>query len=228
MWSNVRVNMKVEGYKFSALSFSAVHPARYYVRCEDGAFHHVVAADVVKKLQRKLVTWLNKDYYDEIRLTAGKPIKNESNSEKVLRQRLVRFFMNRDTDYKEKNVVRSFNTTNSFQETESYILTGKSAEIIDGAAKSIRDFHGDIRDYAQGISEVYGIEVEKVKKYITDRFHGQKLAVKREYHDGLKAVIKRLLQYYNPKNSLFEAYFVPKVKGKNVKYELVDAKFNRK
>ena len=220
--------MQIDGYRHSGVSFSAIHPARYYVKCEDGNFHRAVSGEVVRTLQRKLVTWLNKDYYDEIRLTNGKPAKNETAGEKAIRERLVKFFVNRDSDYREKNIVRSFNTTNLFRETESYILTGKSAEIIDGAAKSIRDFNGDLRDRAEGLSEVYGIEVDKVKKYLSDRAAGQKLAVKREYHDGLKTVINRLLQHYNPKNTPFEAYFIPKVKGKSVKYELVDAKLNYK
>ena len=122
--------MKIESSRNSILSFQAVHPTRYYVRCEDGTFHHVVNSDVVKTLQRKLVTWLNKDYHDTIRLTTGKPVKNESVGEKTIRERIVRFFRNRDIDYREKNIVRSFNTTNVLRETESYILTGKSANII--------------------------------------------------------------------------------------------------
>lgn len=220
--------MQIEGSRNSTLSFQAVHPARYYVKCEDGKFHHVVNSDVVKTLQRKLVTWLNKDYHDTIRLTTGKPAKNESVGEKTVRERIVRFFRNRDIDYREKNIVRSFNTTNVLRETESYILTGKSANIIDSAAKSIRDFNSDIKSRAEGLSEVYGIELNKVKKYIHDKASWQKSAVKREYHDGLKTIINRLLGYNDPKNSLLELYFVPKVKGKNVKYELVDAKLNHK
>lgn len=220
--------MQIDGLKNSAMSFQAIHPARYYVRCEDGRFHHAVSGDVVKTLQRKIVAWLNKDYNDEIRLTTGKPVKKESIGEKAIRERLVRFFINRDTDYRTKRVVRSFNTTNSLRETESYILTGKSAEIVENEAQSIRNFHGDIRDRAEGISEYYGIEVDKVKKYISDKAESQEMAVKRGYHDNLKKLINKFLQMFDPKNSLFEVYFIPKVKGKNVKYELVDAKLNHK
>ena len=220
--------MQIKSYGNSTLSFQAVHPARYYVRCEDGLFHHAVNSDVVKTLQRKLVTWLNKDYYDTIRLTTGKPVKNGSAGEKAIRERIVRFFRNRDVDYREKNIVRSFNTTNALRETESFILTGNSANIIDSAAKSIRNFNSELRNRAEGLSEVYGIEVHKVKKYVHDKASWEKSAVKREYHDGLKTIINRLLGHNDPKNSLLELYFVPKVKGKNVKYELVDAKLNHK
>lgn len=229
LWSKIGVYMKIDGNQNnSALSFSAIHPARFYVKCEDGEFHRVVSHKVIKSLRRKTVTWLNKDYYDEIRLTNGESIKKESVKDKALRERLVRFFVNRDPDYREKNIVRSFTTTNGFREPELYILTGKSAEIVDNAAKKIENFHSDLKERAEILSDGYGIELEKVKKYITDRSVFQQNAIKRNYHDSLKDTIENILKVFDPKNSLFEAYFVPHAKGKNITYELVDAKFNRK
>lgn len=221
--------MKIDGFQTnSALSFKAIHPTKFYVRCEDGKFHKVVDEDVIKLLRRKIVTQLNKDYYDKIRLTEGKPVKKEAESEKSMRERLVRFFVNRDADYRENNIVRSFSTTDIYDEPEVFILTGKSTEIVNNEAKHFEDFHSDLRERAALLSDSYGIEVEKVKKYISDRSSYEKNAIARQYYDVLSSKIKKILKRFDPNNSLFEAFFVAKVKGKNVKYELVDAKFNHK
>lgn len=221
--------MKIDGVQYSSSpSFGSIHPVRFYVKCEDGEFHQVVSGKVIKSLRRKLVTWLNKDYYDEIRLTESKSVKKESKNEKSLRERLVRFFVNRNSDYREKNIVRSFSTTNRYREPEVYILTGKSTELVDNAAKPFENFHSDIKERAEFLSDSYGIEVEKVKKYISAQSSVQKNIVAKQYYDVLSKTIKKILAEFDPKNSLFEVFFVPSVKGKNVKYELVNATFNHK
>ena len=205
-------------------SFGAIHPSKYYLKCEDGTFQEVVSSKVIKTLQRKLIVWLNKAHNDSLRV--AQPAKKDA--DKNIRERLVRFFVNRDKDYRTKSYARSFFTTNRQKRNKAYILTGRSAEIVENAAKPIEKHHSDLKERAGIISDYNGIDFKEAKEYISKHSELERIAIIRDYHNKVRSTINKLLREYNPDNSLFEAYFVPHIKGKNIKYELVDAKFNGK
>ncbi len=206
-------------------AFCAVHPAKYYLKCEDGQFHEVLSSKVIKSLQRKLVVWLNKTHNDSLR--SIQPI-HKTDVDKNIRERVVRFFINRDKDYRAKSYVRSFYTTNKERKTEAYILTGKSADIVEDAAKPIEMLHSYLKERAGVISDYNCIDLKEAKEFITKQAEVERMAVLRHYHNKAKFAIRRILQTIQPENSLFEAYFKPHPSGSSIKYELVDAKFNGK
>src|SRR5574344_1317932 len=191
-------------------SFGAIHPSKYFLKCEDGSNVEITSGELLKTLQRKLVGWLNKLHNDATNIMNGKSpktLKSEKPEEKALRERLVRFFLNHDNDYANTRVVRSYYPMNYAEKGKQFILTGHSIHFVDDAAKPIGQVKGDIRAKAEILSEYYGIGNTKAKNYV----HG-------EQDFDLKLAQKH---YYES----VEAYFTPKFKGKKIKYELVDAYF---
>lgn len=216
----------ISAYKTQNLpqtSFGAIHPTKYYVKLDDGAYHEVRSQKLIKSLQRKIITWLNKDYN-----SAQKNQKQtkETPQSKALRERIVRFFNNRDTDYKKRPYTRSFYHTNSLGYVDTYILTGKSAEIVENAAKPIEDVNRSIKNRADAIADFAGMDYTTAKKFATNESEWERMIAARMYHDKARATIRNILSRYSPENSRFDAFFVPHTKGNKISYELVDAKFD--
>ena len=228
--------MKVDKFSTPARSnakpyFGAVHPAKYYVKCEDGVFREVPSAKTIKRLQRKLVGWLNKLHHDNNRVMNGETprvIKSETPQEKSLRERLVRFFINRDKDYAQRNVVNSFYETVSSDRVNSYIFTGDSVDVIQDVAKPLGQIRGDIRERKNILSMYHGVDFDQADKYLPAKVTREEKHASHNYFNKVKNFITRIFSNPNARvqHSVFEAYFVPHLKGKNIKYELVDAKFN--
>lgn len=234
--------MKVNGLGFQTSSyntnnntetptFTALHQSRYFLKCESGEFQEITSSKVIKGLQRKLVTWLNKLHNDSTKIMQGKTPKNlksESLEEKTLRERLIRFFLNNDRDYFKHKVVRSFYTTDRNGAQKSYILTGDSISIVDEAAKPIGKKRGIIKHKTNVISEYYGIDIEKAKTYISEKEVLDVMEATRNYHNSVENAVNNILAKNRAEDTIFDAYFVPRQKGKNLVPELVDAKFVKK
>lgn len=228
--------MKVDNFSINTQSsvkpsFGAVHPAKYYIKCQDGVFREVSTAKTVKSLQRKLVTWLNKLHHDSKRIVNGEAprvIKSETEKDKTLRERLVRFFTNRDKDYAERNVVNSFYENLEDGNINSYIFTGNSIDVIQNVAKPLGQIRGDIRERKNILTMYHGVDFNQADKYLPSAMVNDESIASKNYFNKVKNFIKKVFSNPNSQsvNSLFEAYFIPHIKGKNIKYELVDAKFN--
>ncbi|MBD5402972.1 hypothetical protein HDR58_09305 [bacterium] len=210
-------------------SFTAIHPARYFVKNGRGDYEEVACSKKIRTLQRKLISWLNRNYNDNLRALDGKPkkqIKNETTNDKSMRERLVKFFMNRDSDYNQRRVVRSFYTTNSLREQEAYILTGNSIDIVDEAAKPIGQIRRELNSRKEYIKSYYKISDKEAQKYLSAEDIMAETRVGWAYHDTVKRTIREILSIFNPNNSHFDAYFESEQKGNSIIYKLVDAKFN--
>lgn len=216
-------NISTYNTQMQKTSFGAIHPAKYYVKMEDGYYHEVRSQKLIKSLQRKIITWLNKDYNSSQK--GQKPTK-ETPASKALRERIVRFFNNRDTDYKKRPYTRSFYHTNSLGYVDTYILTGKSADIVENAAKPIEHVNRSIKQRADAIADFVGMDYSNAKKLSSKESEMELMIASRMYHDKARAAIRDILSKYSPENSRFDAFFVPHQKGKSVTYELVDAKFD--
>ncbi len=208
--------------------FGAVHPSKYFVKNQDGKYVEVKSVELVKTLQRKLIGWLNKQHNDNLNIVSGRAasVKPVNASEKPLFSRLVRFFINRDEDYKKNPIARSFYDLNRQKGAESYILTGHSISIVEDAAKPIRNVKRDIKVDSNEISDTYGLDLDKTKRFVSENSNIALLEATKTYFHSAKSVIRRVLQKFDKKNSVFEAYFTPVIKGKKVKYELENATFN--
>ncbi|MBQ8458590.1 hypothetical protein IJ541_00645 [bacterium] len=209
-------------------SFGAVHPVRYFVKSEtDGGFHQVTELEILKTLQRKIVTWLNKDYNDAQRRKKGLSVRiPKVDKDKPIRERIVRFFKNRVPDYLKRNQVHAFRKTNSLGEIESYLLSGKTVDMAADCAKPICFARHSAKERFDLIADSFGIDLKKAQEAImADRDRDLKFA-KAQYIEDLYSRIKQCLLSTDINNSHFDAYFVPLSKGGKTKYELVDAKFN--
>lgn len=204
-------------------SFGAIHPTKYYVKLDDGAYHEVRSQKLIKSLQRKIITWLNKDYNSAQK---SKKQAKETAQSKALRERIVRFFNNRDSDYRKRPYTRSFYHTNSLGYVDTYILTGKSAEIVENAAKPIEDINRNIKNRADAIADFAGMDYTTAKKFAANESEWERMVAARMYHDKARTTIRNILSRYSPENSRFDAFFVPHTKGNKISYELVDAKFD--
>lgn len=210
-------------------SFKAVHPARYFIKCEDGEFHKATLPKTVKSLQRKIITWLNKEFYaSEKRINgiAPKTVK-ENEIDQKLRERLVKFFLGNDRDYKERQIAKSFYSTNKYNEQSAIILTGESTDILEEAVKPLGQVRKEIKTKKDLISHYYKVTIEEAKKYLSAKDYSDELGAKKSFHEDVKKQLSKILSVYSPKNTCFDAYFEPRINGKKVSYELVDAKFHK-
>lgn len=222
--------MKVESVgnnrNINQQTFGSIHPVRYFMKCENGEYVQVKSPKVIKTIQRKLVTWLNKFHNESANGTKVKTKKTESEQDKSLRERLVRFFVNHDWDYRQNKIVRSFYHSEHQGETMPYIITGQTTGYVDDAAKSIERKYADIKDKADIISEYYGIPLDEAKQYLPKSDSSELSKVKKNYCKTIANVIKNILRQKNPSDKTLNAYFTPHIKGKNIKYELTNATFD--
>lgn len=211
-------------------SFTSVHPTVYFVRNQDGKYVQVTAKDTVKTLQRKIITWLNKAYNDANNVRNGKvpkSSKSESNEDKILKMKLVRFFQMNDPDYAKKPFVRSYYTENQNGRMYSFILSGPSCDLVEAAAKPIGQARGAIKTKKDNIKSYFGIDEQKAKSYISKSDVNSISEAAKNYRSDAEKIIRNLLAQNRPKDMRFEAYFVPYMKGKEVKYTLSGAYLKR-
>lgn len=213
------------------ITFGAVHPVRYFIKCEDGSFHKVIESSCVKSLQRKLIGWLNQSLIAQNKISQGavvKRVKNVSSEQKSLSDRFVRFITANDGDYAANKVARSFYTENSLKEAQSYIITGDTSQMVDEAAKPIGRARRDIKGKRDIIKHFYGISENEARSYVPHQDKQKEIQAVQDFNAIVKEIIHGILNKHDPKNSLLDVFFVPHInKGKSIDYEVVNAKFNR-
>ncbi len=207
-------------------SFGAIHPTRYLIKNENGIFEQTADGELIKKLQRTIVGWLNKNVNDYNLRRQGKTPKAEAAPTKALRERLVRFCVNNDRDYSSRRLVRSFYADRPGGGVDSYIFSGNSIDIIDDVAKPIGQLRAAIVARTNVLRKEYGIKPENMKNYLVQEEEALSRAQSDYYHTIFDAV-RNAIQPNKPENSVFDLFFTPVKKGKKVDYQLVNADFKR-
>lgn len=209
-------------YNDRKISFKAIHPCRYFIKDSHNQLVQVVSMDQIKILQRKLISMLNKGDKDTFR-KSSKVLKSSSSDSNAIRERLVKFFKNNDRDYFNRNVVRSF-YFQSPNGAKSFIVSGNLVDFIDNVAKPIGKKKNMINQKLDKISDYYGINKEQAKSYLQGSLMELK-EVTGQYQNAVASAINKNLAKNNPEDKIFDAYFVPVVKGKKVDYQLFHADF---
>ena len=205
------------------VSFCSVHPARFFVKRENGEYFQITSKESSDKFRKYLSKLLSYDY--NIQYSSNK-YKKESAEQKSIRERLVRFFKNRDIDYKNKNIASSFLRINSQNEAEVYILTGNTATIMKNAANEIVNVQHRANERTEAIMSNFQINYNKARSMIKEEINTQVSYAKSTYFHKVWDEIRKILNLNDIKNSRFDAYFEPYKSGSKIKYRLVDAKFN--
>jgi hypothetical protein len=211
------------------INFGSIHPTRYFVKWDDGYYYQATTSDIIKKLQRQVVSLLNKNINNKRRgiQPPAKPSKAWK-KKNALVERLSAFFARRDSDYARHNEVRAFSRYNDNHKPDSYILSGRHIVITEDEAKKIGRVQRKTNEQAEMISDNLGISYEEAKKNINPETMAEIRVVKADYFDNVEAQIRQVLATHDSANSPFDAYFVAKKKGDEYIYELVDAKINGK
>ena len=204
-------------------SFEAIHPVRYFLKDEYGAAKQIRDGKVIKLLQRRLITWLNKPSNNAIRRSQGKAPRAESAINRDLGQRFIRFFFNNDKDYSSKMLARSFYLDRAHGETDAYIFTGQSADIIDANAQKIVQAKSSINDKIGMICDQYGVSAEKAKSMFLGQDDVVLSDARRNYFHTIKEILGKRLAENNLKDTVLDVYYVPIKKGKNIDYRLENA-----
>lgn len=218
-------NFNSTNYNNRNVNFKSIHYCRYFVKESDGQFRQVMSMEQTKMLQRKLISMLNKGL-EEVKSSKSKIKKSSKTSSaqlKEVKDRLVRFFMNNDSDYSNKQVVRSF-YSESLKSPKSYILSGDMVDFVDKAAKPIGKKKNLINQQLDKISEHYGISKDHAKSYLQGSMMELR-GVTGEYQTSVSNAIGKELLKNNPNDKMFDAYFVPVIKGNKIDYQLFHANF---
>lgn len=215
-------------YSYAKPSFTAVHPARYFIFDDDaGNWVRVESHDLIRTLQRKLITYLN--YAHNLsQKPAGAKVKPESDLDKTLRERLVRFFKNRDKDYRHRNIARSVYDKTYSGNLNPYILTGNTVDVANENGKMIGEAKKFIRDKINYAKHQLNMTESEAKDTLTSGDLYYRKDASNTYYKNIRSYISSVLKSGNPENSVFEAFFVPRKKGKRTSYELVHATMNGK
>ncbi len=212
----------------SSPSFKAVHPTRYFLRLDNGSFVQVTDGNLIRTLQRRLITWLNKSEILWHQTPANKPLTKASEKEHSLKVRLIRFFMSNDVDYSQKRVVKSFYSDNRHTNTtDSYIFSGHQTEILDTYAKPIGRLKADIKNKIAVVCEENFLTPQEAKLKLSGKEDNDLMSAKINYYDTINKYLSRNDVKANPRNTIFDAYFVPVKKGKKADYQLYNAEFKR-
>ena len=221
-------NYQVMSVKRQNPSFKAIHPSVYFIRCADGQFRRPTNPNVIKLLQRKIISWLNKPMNDTRRITDGKGLrvnKSETSLEKSMKERLVRFFMSNDKDYFTRREVRSvYITPIEGGKVSPYILTGSTVDMA-GDGKSIGKIHGKIRESRDFIMDYYGATAEQARSYVSASDARSLSMAKADYHKQSEECVRKLMKDGTVDKSVMEFFFEPVItpKSKKVsKYNLVN------
>jgi hypothetical protein len=209
-------------------SFCAVHPARMFVRTEGGEFQEVTSRITVDRLRRQVSKMLNRRYNQSAKNAghcSSKP-SPEKPEAKQIREWLEEKFRTFDKDYDCHNEVRTFARTNSNGETKAYIMSGDSVQIAENAAQPIGTAWREANDRAEVVSDNLNISYEKAKDYLRGEREENVFRAKFSYFNKVYDTIREILGRNELKNSHLDLFFDMTLKGKNLTYKLVDAKFN--
>lgn len=231
--------MKIEGnfspnvygqkpVSYNAPSFESVHPSRYFIRLDNGSFTQVTDGNLIRTLQRRLITWLNKKDIAGFEKPSKKPLSKAAEKERQLKDRLVKFFINNDNDYAHHRVVKSFYSDNRVTNTtQSYIFSGQHTQILDEAAKPIGRIKADIKNKIATACEEYCLSPQEAKLKLSGPEDEFLLSAKVNYYDIVNKYLSRSEVKTNPKNTVFDVYYVPVKKGKKLDYQLYNAELKR-
>lgn len=214
MISQVSVYSPGSCQNISNPSFTSIHRAKYFVKWDDGYYYRPASDEVVRKLQRSIITMLNKGKSD-----SGK----QPSAADKLRQRLVDFFMRKDVDYAQNPVARSFYPLGG--NSDSFVITGTNIHLVDEAAKPIGRVWRKTNGKADILACDYGMSSDMARRQAAASSEVELADAKRDYFDTVMRKINNILANKNPKDSVFSAFFEPRKNGSKVTYELVDAKF---
>jgi hypothetical protein len=217
-------------YNRSNPTFSAIHPTRFFIKCEDGQFRQVTNSNTIKnRLQRKIVTWLNKATNDRKRKLEGKTVKvnkNENPEERNLRDRLVRFVLRHDKDYASRQEVTSIYLEPNGK-FFSYLLTGDTVKCA-GEGKPIGKVLSEIKTKQDFMRTYYGYSNEQARSYITPNDEKKLKQVKEDYFRQSETAVRNLMANQNVDKSYLDLYFEPII-GKRSKtpkgFKLINAAF---
>lgn len=218
----------------STPTFGAIHPCLYYVKVGDGSYKMVTDPDLIKNtLQKKIVIWLNHNYNARMKAAQGSTVKSkpETPATKALRERLTRFFINRDEDYRIKGQDRGasyFNTDMTTGLVRPYIFTGKSIGILDSCADRIKQVQSQIKRLTEDLQGFYGFKYADAKAKAAAEFEPELLAAKSAYHETVMELLRSPQAKSDPKNTIFSAFFEETTKGKKKSYTLVNANFEQR
>ena len=212
-------------------SFGAIHPTRYFEMVDENTYRQIIDADLIKNtLQKKIVTWLNHDYNARMKLLSGSTVKSkpETPATKAIRERITRFFLNNDTDYSEVNqnrVSSYFNTDMKTGFVHSYLFTGRSVSFLDAQAEKIKNVQSQIKRLVSDMQGYYGFKYDDAKARASKELDFDLSKAKSDYHESVLNLLRSSQEKANPKNTVFNAFFLPVTKGKKTTYELVNATF---
>lgn len=218
----------------STPTFGAIHPCLYYVKVGDGSYKMVTDGDLIKNtLQKKIITWLNHDYNKRMKAAQGSSVKSrpETPATKALRERLTRFFINRDEDYRTKGQDRAasyFNTDMTTGLVRPYIFTGRSVSVLDSCAERIKQVQSQIKRLTEDLQCFYGQKYADAKTKATAEFEPELMAAKAAYHETVMELLRSPAAKSDPKNTVFSAFFEETTKGKKKTYTLVNANFEQR
>jgi hypothetical protein len=212
-------------------SFGAIHPTRYFEMVDENTYRQIVDADLIKNtLQKKIVTWLNHDYNARMKLRNGSTVKSkpETPATKAIRERITRFFINNDSDYRKFGQDRAssyFNTNMNTGVMHSYLFTGESVNVLDVQAENIKNVQSQIKRLASDMQGYYGFKYDDAKARASKELEFDLAKAKSDYHEAVLSLLRDPKEKANPKNTVFNAFFLPITKGKKTTYELVNATF---
>ena len=214
-------------------SFTSIHKANYFVKWDDGHFYKA-PNEIVKKLQRSIIGMLNKDINE-----LNKPKKytlapKKEDKATLIKKALVTLFKDNDSDYvitrqngRSYGMARSFYANNKLEDPDVYIITGSNMNIVENAARPIGKVWQKTNETADRISSDCGISYDKARELVIPKNEAELANTKKDYYEVVMNTIRKILSFNNPKDTEFNAYFVPVKKGKDIVYDLVDAKFTR-
>lgn len=188
-------------------SFCAVHPANYFVKNANGILEEITDEHTVKHLQRKLIGWLNK-IQNDFKRGYNSNLRKETEQDKNLRERLVRFFVNNDKDYANRRIARSFYYKKQDGKTVPFIFTGYSTDMVESAGKRIGQTRRAIK-----MSFANETELDKAKTAY--------------FQSVTEKTIDEMAKDF-PKDTIFNAYYSRVTKGKKVTYQLYNAEFKKR
>lgn len=215
-------------------SFGAIHPCMYYVKKGEQSYELVTDSELIKNvLQKKIVTWLNRNYNARVKAATGSTVKSkpETPETKALRDRLTRFFVNRDEDYRTKGqdrVASYFNTDSQTGLVRPYIFTGRSVSVLDTLADRIVQVQSQIKRLTDDLCGFYRMKYADAKVKASAELEYDLLAAKSAYHEEVMNLLRSPQAKCDPKNTVFSAFFEETTKGKKKSYKLINANFEQR
>jgi len=207
-------------------AFASIYRSVYFIKCQDGQYRQVTNSDTIRKLQRGLISWLNKSFNDGRRAQKSSNVLRNNvrpASENFLMNRFVNFILNSDRDYLKRKVAKSI-YLDSNRNIRSYIVTGETAELCSDA-KDIGKIHSQIKE-ARNEMLNYGFSKQQAELYISSADSRRLRQAKYDYHRNNEECVRSLMKDDNVDKSVLNLYFEPnleKTKKGKLDFKLVNA-----